>query len=252
MEDRIAHAAGAISDADRAGVMTGAGISTDSGVPDFRSPGGIWSQFDRDDLHLKRFRRDPAGFWETWVEVSEAVFPDEVSPNPGHEAIADLVDAGHLEAVITQNTDGLHQDAGVPPGDVIELHGTTAEVVCESCRVRLPAGPVNERARDGERPPRCPDCSSALKPGAVLFGEQLPRHAHLRAHALSENADVFVVVGSSLAVEPAASLPETALDAGATLIENDIDETPVSGRASYVFRDRAKDVLPRLRSAVEE
>lgn len=247
MDDRIAHAAGAIADADRAVVMTGAGISTDSGIPDFRSPGGLWEEYDREDFHVKRFRLDPAGFWERWVEVAARIFPADVAPNPGHAAIADLVSAGHVEAVVTQNTDGLHQDAGTAPEAVIELHGNTGEVVCETCRLRFPAGPVRERARDGELPPRCPECSAALKPGGVLFGETLPRNALLRAHALAENADVFVVVGSSLAVEPAASLPETAVDKGATLLVNNLEPTPLAGRATYTFRDRSSAVLPRLR-----
>lgn len=250
MDERIDYAARAIADADRAAVMTGAGISTDSGIPDFRGPDGIWTEYDPEAFHIDRFQVDPEGFWETWSDIVETHFPDDVAPNPGHRAIADLVTAGYLEAVITQNTDGLHQAAGVPQQDVIELHGNTRELVCETCGNRLPAdSTLPPLAADGH-PPRCPSCDRILKPGGVLFGEPLPRSALLRAHALAENADVFLVVGSSLTVEPAASLPETAAEKGATLIENNLDPTPLADRATYEFRDPASDVLPRIRDAV--
>jgi NAD-dependent deacetylase len=252
MTERTELLARAVADADAVTVLTGAGVSTASGIPDFRSDDGIWERYDRDQFDIRRFEDDPGGFWNDWLAARGEVFPADPDPNPAHGSLADLVRAGAVDTLVTQNTDGLHQAAGAPDDAVVELHGSGDRVVCSgaACRYRGPADPARERAEGGERPPACPDCGSPLKPGSVLFGESLPEYAHLTAHAAAERSDLFLVVGSSLTVEPAASLPETAADRGATLAVVNLDPTPLDGRASYVFQNRAETLLPELRDRV--
>jgi NAD-dependent deacetylase len=243
-ETELSFAASAVREADTVVALTGAGVSTASGIPDFRSEGGLWTEFDPEDFHVSRFRSDPAGFWRERVDLVEELFGGDVGPNPAHEALVELEAAGHLETLLTQNIDGLHQAAG--SSDPIEIHGNGRRVVCTGCRRRLDADPVFERVRDGELPPTCERCSAVLKPDVVLFGEELPEHALLRARSAAEDADLFLVVGSSLTVEPAASLPRAAADSGATLVVANREETPLAGRAEYAFREDVTDVLPRL------
>jgi NAD-dependent deacetylase len=281
--DDLRFAARAIADADSVVGMTGAGVSTASGVPDFRGDDGLWERHDPMDFHVDRFEADPEGFWTDRLALHESIYgtDDEsgseasegnntgsdaagagedaedgadgsaaIEPNAAHEALAALEADGHLDALITQNVDGLHAAAGSE--ELIEIHGSGERVVCRSCRSRFPAEPVRERVREGERPPACADCGDPLKPDVVLFGESLPEYALLRAHALAEKADVFLVAGSSLSVEPAASLPHTAADRGATMVVVNLDATPLSGRAEYDFRTDVTDLLPRLREAIAE
>jgi NAD-dependent deacetylase len=248
----IAEAAAAIRDADSVVAMSGAGVSTASGIPDFRGEDGLWETHDPMDFHIDRFRADPEGFWADRVELQDVIFADgDVQPNPAHEAFADLEAAGHLDALVTQNIDGLHQDAGSE--EIIEIHGSAARVVCQDCRHRFDADPVIERARDGDLPPTCEECDDGvLKPDTVLFGEQLPEHALMKSHAKAQNADAFLVAGSSLTVEPAASLPREAAQRGASLILANLESTPLSGSADFDFRADVTEVLPRLRDAVVE
>jgi NAD-dependent deacetylase len=245
-------AADAIADADSVVALTGAGVSTASGIPDFRGSDGLWSTYDQRDFHIDRFRTDPGGFWDDRLDLQEMMYDGEerVQPNACHEALATLQREGHLDSLVTQNIDGLHQDAGSE--DVIELHGNNERVVCQDCRSRFGAEPVDERARAGELPPRCPEegCDGVLKPDTVLFGEQLPEYAMMKAHAAAEGADAFLAVGSSLTVEPAASLPRTAADKGATLVVVNFDRTPLSDRAEYDFRADVTEVLPAIAAAL--
>lgn len=248
VDDReLSYAADAIRHADLAVAFTGAGVSTASGIPDFRSEGGIWDRYDPRDFHLSRFETDPAGFWMERVEMVEEVYDADVTPNAAHEALAVLEREGELEAVVTQNVDGLHARAGSDP---VELHGNGQRVACRSCDRRFDADRVYERVRDGTVPPRCPNCDGILKPDVVLFGEQLPEHATFRAQSLAERADTFLVAGSSLEVEPAASFPRVAADSGATLVVVNLEKTPISDRAEYDFRADVTDVLPALRDRV--
>lgn len=248
MNDReLTFAAQAIRDADSVVAMSGAGVSTASGIPDFRSEDGLWNEYDPNDFHISRFHADPEGFWAERADLVEDVFGD-ADPNAAHDALARLERAGHLDGLITQNVDGLHQKAGTE--DPIELHGNGQRVVCRGCRHRTDADGVFDRVRNGDLPPTCERCDGVLKPDVVLFGEQLPKHELFRAHALSERADVFLVVGSSLTVEPAASLPQTAFERGATLVVVNLDPTTVSSRAEYDFRADVTDAVPRLVDAV--
>lgn len=236
-----------VRDADAAVALTGAGVSTASGVPDFRGENGIWNaEFDPDDFVIDRFLSDPAGFWDDRVDLHEAMFPGEIGPNAAHEALADLERAGHLDAVITQNTDGLHGAAG--SDDVVELHGNADRVVCADCGRKRDAEPVRERARDGDLPPRC-ECGGPLRPDVVLFGESLPEGGLAEARRRAEESDIFLAVGSSLSVEPAASLPRLAARDGTLAIVN-LDTTPHDGAADVVVRADVTDALPALGEAV--
>jgi len=239
-------AADAIRNAETVVALTGAGVSTASGVPDFRSDGGVWDRFDPMDFHISRLERDPEGFWTDRVAMIEEVFSADQAPNIAHKTLVKLEDADRLDALITQNVDGLHQRAGHE--DVIEIHGNGDRVVCRNCRVRYEAGPFYDAVRAEKSPPHCPDCDAVLKPDVVLFGETLPEHALYRSHSLAEQADVFIVVGSSLQVEPAASLPRTAADSGATLVIVNLEATGLNRQAEYEFRADVTEALPKLYS----
>ncbi|MFW5973791.1 MAG: SIR2 family NAD-dependent protein deacylase [Natrialbaceae archaeon] len=238
----------AITRADRVIALTGAGISTASGIPDFRSEGGIWDQYDPAEFHYSRFKAEPGPFWEKRLEMYDAVYGEDVAPNAAHEALAEMESAGLLDAVITQNIDGLHAEAGSE--SVIEVHGNGRRVACEGCGRRLDLDPVRERVESGELPPRCESCSGVLKPDVVLFGEQLPVGALQGAKRNAREADVFLAVGSSLTVEPVASLPRIAERNGATLVIVNLEETPVSGLAAFDVRADVTEALPSLAGAL--
>lgn len=248
MNDAIDGATRAIEAAEHAVALTGAGISTASGIPDFRSEGGIWDQYDPSEFHYSRFRAEPGPFWEKRLEMYDAVYGEDVEPNAAHEALAEMERSGLLDAVITQNIDGLHHEAGSET--VIEVHGNGQRVVCERCGRREALDPVRERIEDGELPPLCNSCSGVLKPDVVLFGEQLPQGPLQSAQQHTRDADVFLAVGSSLSVQPIASLPAIARRNGATLVIVNLEETALSGTAAYDIRADVTEVLPALAGAV--
>lgn len=264
--DDLESLAGAIERAETAVAFTGAGISAPSGVPTFRGDDGVWDRFDEGQFTYGRFRSDPEGFWADRIELQRVMFDGEYAPNAGHEALAELGQAGHLEAILTQNTDGLHRDAidslqdgpesecateyGDGPPEILELHGNARRVRCVDCGARRDGDPIFERAADGERPPRC-DCGGVFKPDVVLFGEQLPGAVIQRARTLARESDVFLAIGSSLVVEPAASLPRLAASSGATVAVVNLQSTPCDSIADVVCQADVTDVLPRLRDLVE-
>jgi len=250
MDEAIESLAGELRTADSVVAMTGAGVSTASGLPSFRGEDGLWAEFDQREFHARRLRADPAGFWSDRIELRERFYGGhDIEPNAAHEALATLEERGHLDAVLTQNVDGLHADAGSE--SVIKLHGTNREIECVECGARQPADPVFERAREGELPPRCGSCGGVLKPAVVLFGESMPDGPTLRAHELAGESEVFLAVGSSLTVQPAAGLPERAKRSGATLAVVNLDPTPLSERADYDLRADVTEVLPRLVETLE-
>jgi NAD-dependent deacetylase len=227
--------------------LTGAGVSAESGIPTFRGTGGLWSQYDPVKVaSIDNFMRDPSAYWAVAKERGPAVLA--ARPNPGHRALAGLEDAGHLVALVTQNTDGLHQDAG--SRHVIELHGSGRMVQCLDCGAREPRADVQARL-DVEMPPRCGRCGGVfLKPTVVLFGEAMPIPAVEEAFALARAADVMLVVGSSLVVYPAAQVPLAAVEAGASLIVVNAEPTPIDRFAKVVIRGRSGEVLPELAELV--
>lgn len=247
---KLSSAAEAIRNADSAVAMTGAGVSTASGIPDFRSEDGIWTRYDPNAFHISRFRTDPEGFWRERVELIREAFGGDVEPNVAHEALAELESAGHLDTLITQNVDGLHRAAGSV--DPVEIHGNGQRAVCTECDRRFGIDPIVEQVDDGETPPTCDHCGGVLKPDVVLFGERLPESDLLEAQTVSRDADVFLAIGSSLRVEPAASLPRHALERGGTLLIVNLECTELSDRADFEFRADVTDALPALVGAVIE
>jgi NAD-dependent deacetylase len=235
-----------VAGARRMVVLTGAGASTESGIPDFRGPGGIWSRAaatsHRAFLTSPEARRD---YWRLRRELGPTVAAAQ--PNAVHRALAELERRGILAGIVTQNFDGLHQAAGSSLGRVIELHGTSREAACQSCGARSPIEPVQARVEAGEEDPRC-TCGGYLKAATILFGQPLPPDALARARELAANCDLFLVVGSSLRVNPAARLPLLALDRGVPLLIVNLEATRYDERADVVLRAQAG---PALRAVVD-
>jgi NAD-dependent deacetylase len=226
--------------------FTGAGISTASGLPDFRSPQGLWATVDPATVASRSaFERDPRRFYRFYRERLDQL--RHAAPNAAHRALAALERAGRLRGVITQNVDGLHQAAG--SRRVVELHGNLREAVCPRCGALWPIAVVVE-ALAQDRLPLCGRCGAVLKPNVVLFEDLLPVGAWQEAVALARTADVMLVVGSSLQVTPAASLPRDTLDAGGALIIVNREPTPYDHRAAVVLHDDAARVLPLLAAAL--
>ena len=224
-------------------VLTGAGISTESGIPDFRSAEGIWTRYDPAEVaHIDAFRRDPARVWEFYGLRLAAV--GQAEPNAGHRALARLEEQGWIRAVITQNVDGLHRRAGSRV--VVEVHGSLREAECVQCRVRVPMSD----AVASLPLPRCPECGEILKPGVVMFGELLPAPAIERAQELAAEAGLLLVVGSSLEVHPVANLPEETLAAGGALAIVNRGGTPWDSRAEVVLHGGAGRTLSALAAAL--
>jgi NAD-dependent deacetylase len=243
----IQHAAELLSSARRGLALTGAGISAESGIPTFRGEGGLWTKYDPVKVaSIAYFRADPAAYWRVSKERGSVALA--AKPNPAHDTLARLESRGHLTAVATQNTDGLHQDSGSKR--VIELHGSGRMVQCMDCGRRETRAAVQQRL-DVELPPRCPDCGGAfLKPTVVLFGEAMPQLAVQEAFELARQADVMLVVGSSLVVFPAAEVPLVAVRAGARMVVINAEPTPVDGLAEVVIHGRAGEVLPEIPRAM--
>ncbi|MBI2862323.1 MAG: NAD-dependent deacylase [Chloroflexi bacterium] len=245
LTEQLAQAAELIAVAKRVIVFTGAGVSTESGIPDFRSPGGIWTRYDPEDFTYQKFLSSQDARKRYWHLFQDRTFLD-ARPNPGHLAIAELDRLGKLDCVITQNIDGLHQAAGLPDEKVIELHGTQRWVRCLSCKQRYTRPEILERLAAGEAVPECRSCGGILKPATISFGEAMPeretREAELRSHA----CDLFLVVGSTLVVYPAAYMPLFALQSGARLIIVNLSETPLDHQATLVIHGKAGDVLPAI------
>jgi len=221
--------------------FTGAGISVESGIPHFRGEGGLWTKFDPYKVaHIDTFLQDPAQYWTYSLNHRRT----DAEPNPAHRALVDLEQHGQLRAVVTQNTDGLHQKAG--SRQVVELHGSSHTVVCLDCERRFPRDDIDRLNRE-HCPPNCPACGGRfLKPTVVLFGEALPLDALHEAQSLASSADVVLIVGSSLQVYPAARIPRLALEHGVELAIVNAEPTPFDDRAAVVIRGKAGEVLPQI------
>jgi NAD-dependent deacetylase len=245
MDTLIARAVNDLSPARRAVALTGAGISIDSGIPPFRGPGGLWERFDPMEIaHIDSFRRNPALVWKVLVKDLKD-FIDNARPNDGHKGLARLEQLGILKSVITQNIDGLHQMAGNT--DVIEFHGTFAWQRCMQCDRRIETRKVDA----SELPPRC-TCSGILRPDAVFFGEMIPPVALWRSQEIASQCDVMLVVGTSAVVQPAASMPAIARQAGAVVIEINPEPTALTGMvSSYLIPGKATEIMNRILSGLE-
>lgn len=233
-------------------VFTGAGVSTESGIPDFRSPGGLWDRFDPADFTYQKFISDANSRRKHWQLLWKERLTREVKPNPAHYAIAELDRLGKLDCVITQNVDNLHQKAGVPNDKVFELHGNMQWVLCLSCGQRYPLEQIKARLDKGEEIPDCEVCHGILKPDIVLFGEALPQSVFNEATSRSYNCDLFIVIGSTLIVYPAALMPSYATDAGAKLVIINLSPTPMDEQATVLIRAKAGEAMTKIVQKVTE
>lgn len=229
--------------------LTGAGVSTESGIPDFRSASGIWAQFDPQEYAtLGAFRRDPAKVWRFYAPRFAML--TEAEPNRAHRALAELEGRGLLRAVITQNIDLLHERAGSQ--DVVEVHGSIRTSSCPACGAVYPLAEVASLIEAGDGAPACPACGAILKPDVVFFDELLPPEAIDRAYELAAEARLLLVVGSSLEVYPVAELPRTTLDAGGRVAVVNKTRTWVDGRAALTLDGSAGDVLEGAVASLDE
>ena len=243
----IERAASWLASARKAVALTGAGISTESGIPDFRGAGGLWGRFNPAEYAtLGAFRRDPAKVWRMLAELEELL---QARPNPAHVALADLERSGHVSGVVTQNVDGLHQAGG--SRTVVEYHGSNRTLSCLSC------GAVysGEALRGAERPPRCRTasggavCGTILKPDVVFFDEMIPPRALIETERLLDGADLILVIGTSCEVYPAAEIPRQVRRQGGRIIEINLE--PAEGlEADLVFAEKCSAVLPLLHERV--
>jgi NAD-dependent deacetylase len=243
----IAQAIDFLQDARQVVALTGAGISTPSGIPDFRSPkAGLWEDVDLMEVaSIAAFRRHPERFYE-WLRPLATTIT-EAAPNAAHYALAALEHRGPLRGVITQNIDLLHSRAG--SRSVLEVHGHMREAVCVTCHFVAEAGPLLQDFMAHGRLPRCPRCHHVMKPNVVLFGELLPWQALKKAQHLSRTSDLMLVVGTSLEVAPAGDLPEMAKHHGARVIIINRAETHMDGMADLVIHGDVAEVLPELAAA---
>jgi NAD-dependent deacetylase len=247
----ISRLAALFAEARRPVVFTGAGVSTESGIPDFRSPGGVWARFDPAEFTYQNFIGSHEGRRRYWA-LGRATYPviRTASPGMAHLAVAELYRLGRLDCCITQNIDGLHQRAGLPSAAVIELHGNAARARCLQCAAPLARDELHARLEQGVEVPDCPACGGIVKPHTILFGEALPAGAMQQAQRRAGAADLLVVLGSSLQVYPAAYIPMHARRAGATLAIVNLEPTRADAEADLVIRAGAGGVMAAVASEV--
>lgn len=231
-------------------VLTGAGVSTDSGIPDFRGPNGFWTKNpDAEKLSdIRWYVRDSEIRKKAWRGRMDSGILD-ARPNATHFALASLERAGRLDTLVTQNIDGLHLAAGTSPERLVEIHGNVREYVCLSCDDHGPVDVVLERIRAGDEDPHCRDCGGILKSATISFGQALIEEDVARAADAAERADVFLALGTSLTVYPVAGLPELAQRAGARLVIVNNEPTPLDDVADIVLNRPLSDVVPAIVNA---
>ena len=237
-----------LRDADRVAVLTGAGISAESGIPTFRDPGGIWEKFEPQELaNVEAFLDNPE-LVQGWYRHRRQVVED-AEPNEGHRALVRLEQHVDLVTTITQNVDDLHNRAG--SSQVVELHGNITRNYCTDCEQEIDAARIDAAIEDG-RPATCPECEGLVRPDVVWFGETLPPDAMDRASEATTNCVVFLSVGTSTVMYPAARLPMLAKEAGAYVVEVNPDRTPISGNVDEYLAGPAGEVLPAILSALDD
>ncbi|HYR03066.1 MAG TPA: NAD-dependent deacylase [Syntrophobacteria bacterium] len=243
-EDKIKKAAQIILDSKLTLALTGAGISVESGIPDFRSPGGLWERYNPAEYGtIWAFRDDATKVWKMIREMSEVV--DRAQPNPAHLGLAQLQHLGLLHTIITQNIDSLHQKAGATT--VLEYHGSSRTLSCLTCGARY-----NTEAKKREFPPRC-DCAEILKPDVVFFGETIPLEALRESQLLASSCNALIVIGTSAEVAPANTIPRTAKLAGARIIEINVQPTVLTSSFTDIFlQGKASSIVTRLVEEVQD
>lgn len=245
--DPCKRAAELLRGADRTVFLTGAGISTESGIPDFRSPGGLWERYDPSELTYDRFCASEETRKIYW-EIATQTYPlmRDAVPNAAHKAVAAIETAGKLLRLVTQNVDGLHQRAGSSDAATIEIHGSAMRAKCIDCGVEHDRGKVHQRILDGEPAPSCDHCSGRLKPATISFGQAMPEKETAEAFQAATQADLMIVVGSSLVVYPAAGVPEAAARAGVPLVIVNREPTPLASYATLNIYGAAGESMSRI------
>jgi len=226
-------------------IFSGAGISTESGIPDFRGEDGIWTRMDPEDFTIQRFVARPEVRKMQWKLLVEGGLIKDAQPNAAHYAIAELEKLGKLDCVVTQNIDNLHQLAGLPDEKVFELHGNMQYVRCLGCRKRYPMAEIIARLAMEELP-ECEACKGILKPDAVYFGEMLPQAVLSEASLRANQCDLCIVIGSTLVVYPAAYIPEYAHNAGAKIVIINIGSTPMDSKAAVRIEGKAGETMGKV------
>lgn len=247
MDSQLRKASALIGEAKKILVFTGAGLSTESGIPDFRSPGGVWHKYDPSDFYFDRFLADEKArekYWQMSTEFYRTM--KDAQPNRAHVAIRELEDMGKLLAVVTQNIDALHQKAGNSPEKIIEIHGTAFSVSCLSCGKKYDRDLIEERLESGVKLPYCDDCGGILKPDTISFGQAMPHDKMEQAFRYARECDLCMALGSSLVVYPAASIPVHAADSGAKLIIINRDATPLDHKAVLTIHDSLAKTLGEI------
>jgi NAD-dependent deacetylase len=229
--------------------FTGAGISAESGIPTYRGEGGLWTKYDPNlYANVNYFRQNPSYYWSFFKEVRYPMIK-KVKPNPAHLALVDIEDWGHLKTIITQNIDGLHQEAG--SSSVIELHGTTRTIYCMECAQEYSMDQASEKLKI-QTPPLCSQCNGVLRPAVVFFGEALNPRVLECANQEAGECDFLLSVGSSLVVYPAADIPVRAKQEGASFAIINKDPTPLDDIADYVIHDEAGRVLSQITQCLKD
>jgi NAD-dependent deacetylase len=236
--------------ASRVMVLTGAGISTESGIPDFRSPGGLWSRYDPTQLTFDRFLASAETRRLYW-EIATQSYPvmRDAEPNAAHRAVAAIERAGKLLLLVTQNVDGLHHKAGSTAARTIEIHGSALRATCVDCGAPHDRERIHERVVGGEAVPACDHCAGRLKPATVSFGQAMPERETAAAYAAATQCDLMVVIGSSLVVYPAAGIPEVAARSGADLVIVNREPTPLDALAAVLVHGAAGESMGRMLEA---
>jgi NAD-dependent deacetylase len=249
----VARLAGLVRQARRIVVFTGAGISTESGIPDFRGPGGVWTKYDPSEFHIDRFlagKESRKRYWQRTTEFYKDIA--KAAPNAAHFAVAELERMGRLGAVVTQNVDGLHQAAGSSAEKVVELHGTHKRVACLSCGHSHPRDAFQQRVSPEGDAPDCERCGGLMKPATISFGQTLRPETLERAAEETRACDLFLVVGTSLVVYPAAGFPLLAVERGVPLAIVNHQETPHDAHAAVVVRRGAGETLRHVVQALAQ
>jgi NAD-dependent deacetylase len=252
LDASISEVRGWIASSERISILSGAGISTDSGIPDFRGPKGLWTKNPEAEkmATLDVYLSDPEvrkRSWQWRLETEE----NKRSPNAGHRALVDLERSGRLDTLVTQNVDGLHQAAGSTPQRVVEIHGTLQEVECMGCGERAPMVRALARVLEGEEDPPCRSCGGILKSATISFGQGLVARDLERAQSAAENADLLLAVGTTLAVYPVAAMVPIAHEAGAKIVIVNGESTEMDAIASAVLKGSISEILPRLVADLE-
>ncbi|MDP8012086.1 MAG: NAD-dependent protein deacylase [Thermoplasmata archaeon] len=244
--DEIKNVAKILKNSKQAVALTGSGISTGSGIPTFRGKDGLWNKYDPEKFTMEYFMKNPKDFWSTAKNLFLPLI--NAFPSKSHYVLAELEEMGIIKAVITQNIDGLHQKAGSK--NVLEIHGNGKKLKCLLCGEEYDIENFIDEINKNNVP-LCKKCHSILKPDAVLFGELLPKKTYLNSIYYSYTADVMLVIGTSLLVEPAASLPFSAKEKGAKIITINLEKTPLDDLADYILKGYSDEILDKILNEIK-